>query len=356
MNDRLSDDKRTGSFIVSYFKKCLNGDDTSHDAGWGLVNAARLLLLCCMLAYLPISVRPLFVIMNSIGEKIKINNKNGVGGASYTGSDLENVVLDQFEEETLMEGIREPEEFSATQIVTYSTYKIQPNDMIGKLAPAFGLNQDTLISVNGISNTRAIQAGKYLVIPNQEGIIHKVAGGETLAAIAEKYEINSADIVTANELFSEQILAGSNIFLPGARMDSALLSEINGDLFIWPVSSRRVTSRYGYRISPISGVRGFHSGLDIGASTGVPIRAAMSGRVISTGYSNVYGNYVVISHHSNYRTLYGHMSVIRTKPGAFVGAGERIGDVGSTGQSTGPHLHFQVYKNGVTVNPVMLMN
>jgi murein DD-endopeptidase MepM/ murein hydrolase activator NlpD len=89
---------------------------------------------------------------------------------------------------------------------------------------------------------------------------------------------------------------------------------------------------------------------------GTPIKAAMSGRVSSTGYNDATGNFVVISHHSGYRTLYGHMSVIRVKSGAYVKTGERIGDVGSTGLSTGPHLHFTVYKNGVTVNPRALMN
>jgi murein DD-endopeptidase MepM/ murein hydrolase activator NlpD len=81
----------------------------------------------------------------------------------------------------------------------------------------------------------------------------------------------------------------------------------------------------------------------------------MSGRVISTGFDATLGNFVVITHHSGYRTLYAHMNVIRTRPGTYVRTGERIGDVGTTGLSTGPHLHFTVYKNGVTVNPRSLM-
>jgi murein DD-endopeptidase MepM/ murein hydrolase activator NlpD len=132
------------------------------------------------------------------------------------------------------------------------------------------------------------------------------------------------------------------------------LQEINGDLFIWPLSGY-ISSNYGFRINPITGIRQFHTGIDIAANMGAPIRAAMSGRVTFTGWSDVFGNSVVINHHSGYRTLYGHMSVIRVKNGALVGTGERIGDVGSTGASTGPHLHFTVYKNGVTVNPRALM-
>jgi murein DD-endopeptidase MepM/ murein hydrolase activator NlpD len=81
----------------------------------------------------------------------------------------------------------------------------------------------------------------------------------------------------------------------------------------------------------------------------------LPGRVSAAGWDNTFGNYVVINHHSGYRTLYGHLSVIRVKSGAYVGTGERIGDVGSTGLSTAPHLHFTVYKNGVTVNPRALI-
>ena len=81
----------------------------------------------------------------------------------------------------------------------------------------------------------------------------------------------------------------------------------------------------------------------------------MAGRVSHVGYDNLYGNFVLVSHHSGYRTLYAHMSTVRVRPGTQVATGERIGDVGSTGLSTGPHLHFTVFKDGVTVNPRSLM-
>ncbi len=133
------------------------------------------------------------------------------------------------------------------------------------------------------------------------------------------------------------------------------MQEINGDLFIWPVNNV-ITSSYGYRRDPFgSGRRLFHTGIDIRGGTGTPVKAAMSGRVSGVGYDRVLGNYVAINHHSGYRTIYAHLSVIRTRTGAYVGTGERIGDVGSTGLSTGAHLHFAVYKNGVTVNPRSLM-
>ena len=252
------------------------------------------------------------------------------------------------------DGAYEPDDLGLTTPLLFFAHKLQSGDMIGDLAIKYGLNQGTLISVNGIQNTRTIQAGKEIKIPNQDGILHKIAEGETVGAIAQKYEVNPEPVVTANELFSEKIKVGSSLFVPGAKLNEAALQEINGDLFIRPIRGR-ITSRYGWRISPITGKRGFHSGLDIAAPTGTPIGAGMSGRVSSVGYSAVFGNYVIISHHSNYRTLYAHLSSIKTRSGAYVSAGQTIGYVGNTGQSTGPHLHFQVYKNGSTINPALFM-
>ena len=249
----------------------------------------------------------------------------------------------------------EMEAFSRPRVLLYDSHMVKSGEIVGELAINFGLNQDTIISVNKISNTRLMQAGKALRIPNQDGILHTVGSGDTLSSIAEKYNTNVETIKTVNELFSYNIIAGTDLFIPGARLDWVRLQEINGDLFIWPVNGA-ITSPYGYRRDPFnSNNRQFHTGLDIRGSMGTPIRAAMSGRVSQTGYDNVLGNFVIISHHSGYRTLYGHMSVIRARTGAYVAAGERIGDVGSTGLSTGPHLHFMVYKDGVTVNPRALI-
>ncbi|MDR0760156.1 MAG: M23 family metallopeptidase [Treponema sp.] len=258
--------------------------------------------------------------------------------------------------DALLEGAPEPVEYSQPQMLFYSAYTVSQGDTIGEIVRNFGLNQDTLISLNGIKNSRLLRIGQVLRIPNQDGILYTVKDGDTLGSIAEKYRADPQDIQRVNELFSEQVNVGSSIFIPGARLEWTDLQEINGDLFIWPVRGY-ITSPYGYRSSPFPpGNRQFHTGIDIGSAMGTPIKAAMSGRVSSTGFNDVSGNFVVISHHSGYRTLYAHLSVIRVKSGAYVKTGERIGDVGSTGLSTGPHLHFTVYKNGLTVNPRVLMN
>ncbi|MDR2952472.1 MAG: M23 family metallopeptidase [Treponema sp.] len=272
----------------------------------------------------------------------------GVGGEVIP----EKIIIN--EEMAFEDVILEPEAFSRPRVLIYDAYVVKKGDMIGKLAIEFGLNQDTLISVNAIKNTRLLQEKQILKIPNQDGILYPVQSGDTLNSIAEKNKSDPQAIQIANELFSENVKAGTSLFIPGGRLDWMNLQEINGDLFLWPVFGS-ITSYYGYRNDPFTGSRSFHSGLDISARMGSPVRAAMAGRVSTVGYDDVRGNYVVISHHSGYRTLYGHMSVIRTKTGAYVGTLEQIGDVGSTGQSTGPHVHFTVYKDGVTVNPRTLM-
>jgi murein DD-endopeptidase MepM/ murein hydrolase activator NlpD len=323
-------------------------------------NIIRVSLVFCIFFYFPSSAENLFQSAYKIFSDKKLFSSSaadeGLGGKDYSEKEMEQMIgPNSGLDEDFVEGIPEPEEFSMPRTLVYSSYTVQSGDMIGFISSNFGLNQDTLISVNNISNTRSIQVGKKLLIPNQDGIMHMVLPGETLDKIADRYEVGADSIVTANEIFSEKINAGLNIFIPNAKLDSTKLQEINGDLFIWPVRGR-LTSRYGYRRNPITGLRGFHSGIDLSANTGVPIKAAMAGRIISTGYNNVFGNFVVISHHSNYRTLYGHMSVIRVETGAYVRSGQIIGDVGNTGQSTGSHLHFQVYKNGLTINPLLLMN
>jgi murein DD-endopeptidase MepM/ murein hydrolase activator NlpD len=276
----------------------------------------------------------------------------GIGGGAYPNEvSFESTDSESWSLET---GTLEAELISKPRIILYNTYSIQKNDIIGNLAERFGLNEDTLLSLNGIKNARLIQIGQVLRVPNQDGILYTVKKGDTLNTIAEKYSSDAVAIRFVNELFTDEALPGTSVFIPGGRLDWVERQEINGDLFIWPVTGR-ITSPYGYREWPFGGGRQFHTGIDIGAGMGTPVRAAMTGRVSAAGWDNVLGNYIVISHHSGYRTMYGHLSVIRVRTGAYVGTGERIGDVGSTGVSTGPHLHFTVYKNGALMNPRTLL-
>lgn len=122
--------------------------------------------------------------------------------------------------------------------------------------------------------------------------------------------------------------------------------------FIWPTACRTITCYYGPRIHPITRRPSYHNGIDIGASYGSTISAASAGTVTAVGFDTGYGYYVTINHGNGYSTLYGHMSRYIVSAGDYVSQGQTIGYVGSTGWSTGPHLHFTIYCNGATVNPL----
>ena len=123
--------------------------------------------------------------------------------------------------------------------------------------------------------------------------------------------------------------------------------------WLYPLPYRvPVTSAYGYRVHPVTGAWSFHTGVDLGAGEGTPIYATRSGTVTTATYSDVYGNYVTINHGDGYSSLYGHMTHYVVYAGEYVSQGQVIGYVGSTGWSTGAHLHFTIYYNGSTVNPM----
>jgi murein DD-endopeptidase MepM/ murein hydrolase activator NlpD len=239
-------------------------------------------------------------------------------------------------------------------MLLFSSYMVQPGEVIGEIAKKFGLSDGTLLSVNAIKDERRVPVGQTLRVPNQDGIFYTVQKGDTLESIAAKHKVQVSEIQVANELFSDRINPNNSLFLPGATPPPPPPREevriTSSAIFAWPVRGR-LTSFYGYRRSPFTRGRSFHDGLDIAAPTDTPIAAAMSGRVTSVGFDNTYGNFVVIEHSDGYRTLYGHMNSYSTHGGAYVTEGETIGYVGSTGQSTGPHLHFTVYKNGSSINP-----
>lgn len=149
-----------------------------------------------------------------------------------------------------------------------------------------------------------------------------------------------------------QKAANSSSNSSSSSSQSSSSSTTSSGKFIWPCpSSRRITSEYGYRIHPILGTKRLHNGIDIGASTGASIIAADSGTVIGASYSSSMGYYVMISHGNGITTVYMHCSSLLVSSGQTVTKGQQIARVGSTGLSTGPHLHFSVMKNGSYVNP-----
>ena len=134
--------------------------------------------------------------------------------------------------------------------------------------------------------------------------------------------------------------------------ENAQARVYNGGMFAWPCPGyKRISDEYGNRLHPILGVQKFHNGLDMAASSGTPILAAYDGDVVAADYSSSMGNYIMINHGSGLYTIYMHCSALYVSKGQTVSKGQNIAAVGSTGRSTGPHLHFSVRLNGSYTSP-----
>ncbi len=254
---------------------------------------------------------------------------------------------------TMMDSV----DFVFREPVSFQEYVVKQGDTISSISQKFGLsNISTLIAINQIDNVRYLPAGKRLQIPSMDGLIHTVAAGETLEGLSVKYRVTVEDLLDVNDMDSAVLAEGSKLFVPGAKLDNKSLQKAMGEVFAWPINaSWRLSSNFGPRSDPFTGTSSYHTGIDMACPQGTEIKAAMSGTVAVAGWSNVFGNYVIIKHIDGYQTLYGHMSKIYAKKGKFVSQGTVIGLVGSTGYSTGPHLHFTVYKNGKLVNPLSVL-
>lgn len=240
--------------------------------------------------------------------------------------------------------------------VTYSEYRVRKGDTVNSILARSGLKSiSTLLSANGIDNARRIREGQNLRVPSMDGLIHSVSRGESLERIARRYSVPVTALLDANDLSSSSIAVGQKLFIPGATLSARELRKAMGELFLAPVQGR-LTSPFGYRSDPFTGVRSFHTGIDLAAPTGTPVRSTLYGRVATTGYSNVYGNYVILTHDDGYQSLYAHLSSISVRRGQTVEQGVLIGRVGNTGYSTGSHLHFSVYKHGKMINPRTVLN
>lgn len=136
------------------------------------------------------------------------------------------------------------------------------------------------------------------------------------------------------------------------KTDLDYQSQDDTDKIVSPVSSTRYTSAFGYRINPITNTKAFHTGLDIAAPLGTKIKAAYNGTVSRTGEDSHSGKYIFLSHANGLETFYCHCSQILAKEGAKIRQGETIALVGSTGWSTGPHLHFEIHKDGKRLDPL----
>ena len=162
-------------------------------------------------------------------------------------------------------------------------------------------------------------------------------------------------VLAANRLEVGQVRPGQPLFFPGVQHHGIERSVVIGTAFLRPVLGW-TSSAYGYRKDPFTEVLQFHRGVDIAAPAGSGVRAALDGKVTVVAEDPVLGLYIAVRHQIGFSTVYGHLQQSLVKPGAAVARGQRIGLVGSSGKTTGPHLHFEVRRAGRTVNTTGLLS
>ena len=243
-------------------------------------------------------------------------------------------------------------------------YTVQKGDVISNIARKFDITVNTILWSNNLTAFSLIRPGDTLTILPYSGVIHTVKSGDTISKLSNLYDVEAEKILSSNNL-GGTLKIGDKIIIPGGRKITTAVTtkrtnnsntglSIIRDLvkspaapsagakMTWPTQGHRITQYYSWR----------HTGLDIANKVGTPLYAAESGTVEFAGWSNGYGYNIVINHGGGKKTRYAHASKLFVKVGNEVERGENIAAMGSTGWSTGPHIHFEVMINGKKYNPL----
>ena len=233
-------------------------------------------------------------------------------------------------------------------------YTVQSGDTLQSIAKMFGVSVNTIIWANNI-NGHTVTRGQTLVILPVSGTLHTIAKGDTLQSVAKKYKADADEIAAYNGLdASSSLVVGDSIIIPdGEGAVITVGKTYDGHKVVFrsnPYKGGDGPDENSYYVRPLVGgvkTQGLHgwNAIDIGTPIGTKIFAAAAGQVIiarASGWNGGYGNYIAISHDNGTETVYGHLSKVFVQAGESVYQGQVIGLSGSTGNSTGPHLHFEV--------------
>lgn len=249
--------------------------------------------------------------------------------------------------------------------------EVAKGDSLWSIARLYDTTVVAITAANGITEASVLQPGHKLQIPGQYAYADSdrggavpevivVASGDSLWALARAHNTTVAAIMGANNLTSERLISGQQLrILPGAEVaagralpDSGVATSLTSGVMQWPLVGA-ITSRFGYRTLRIAGSN-FHSGLDIDGETGDPIYAAVAGTVTHSGWQGGYGKLVIVEN-GDTTYYYAHASELLVNEGDVVAAGAVIALVGSTGNSTGSHLHFEVRVSDDSVDPLPIL-
>lgn len=246
-------------------------------------------------------------------------------------------------------------------------YTVVNGDTLASIAKMFGVDTDSIKWLNDGLNEKKLKPGTILKIPPVTGLIHTVKSGETIYSIAKKYNVSAQSIVdfpfnefTNDETFTLAI--GQQVVVPDGEMPDVVISSPRSYLANQLTPNAGAVSATGSWGWPTQGTitqnfKAWHKGLDIANHSAPSILAADSGKVIVAGWTDNtgYGNRVMIDHGNGYKTLYAHMSKIAVVVGQTVKRGDVLGQMGSTGRSTGTHLHFEIRTTAGNKDPLSVL-
>lgn len=229
-------------------------------------------------------------------------------------------------------------------------YKMKRGEDIWTLVARTSLTIDTIATLNRVDFIGMISAEKEVFLPDMLGIFFE-SGSTDKSRIIEMFKTSYGDVEDDILLIEDPLKPpGQLYFVPEVQLPFLERAYLTGVVFYAPLMGRE-TSGYGMRIDPFINEMTFHGGVDIAAEEGKRVHAARWGKVVYADKSNGYGNLVIIMHELGYYTLYGHLDKILVEAGDDVESGQLIGTVGSTGKTTGPHLHFEIRRFNKTLNP-----
>lgn len=245
---------------------------------------------------------------------------------------------------------RKEEPRALAETLRIYSYTLQEGDDLFRLAARCNVPYAALATLNHIAHPSSLPG--TMLLPSVPGMfVAETPGNDLEQLVASSRNDGEGVVITIRR----EDIAERFCFLPGADFNPTERTWFLNSGFSFPLQNYRITSAFGRRRSPFTGRPQNHAGLDLAAPLGTEVYAARAGTVAETGEDPVYGRYVILAHDDNWASLYGHLSEIEAKTKNKVSRNSVIGRVGTTGQSTGPHLHFEIRKNGTAMDPGKLL-
>ncbi|QMU99507.1 peptidoglycan DD-metalloendopeptidase family protein [Borrelia sp. A-FGy1] len=236
-------------------------------------------------------------------------------------------------------------------------YKVKKSDTFFKIANKVNGWQASIATIN-LLDSPFLSKGQEILIPNKKGLFildnKNYRFNNLLLATRDLKKAEKIKVKRKNKIYEFYFFDYAKQPDLSFFSNTEILFFLNSD-FIFPLEKFIVTSDFGYREDPFTGRDSFHTGIDLAAPMGTLVFCSSYGVVVLVGYNDIYGNFVVVEHKNNIKSLYGHLNSYIVSKGDILKVGDIIGRVGQTGRTTGPHLHFEILKKDIPINPVKIL-